>query len=246
MLNFKKFDWSNEFQFPELEVIEGPPYRQYVIGDKKYPSMTSILKVLEEDDSWFYAWAARLPGGEAEAHKIVKDAVDRGNNLHHMSEQYLLNNLERKDVTGPASVMFNRARRYLDELKTIHGIEVPVYSHQYEYAGRLDCLATDMEDDFCIVDHKNSRSPININRGFGRQKLFKYMLQCCGYSKCVEEMHGIRPTHGLLIVSNFNTMDCKKFKFPLKPLDKNFVNLVDSFYGRADVKLNDYFKLDTK
>jgi genome maintenance exonuclease 1 len=242
-LKFKTFEWSDKFAFPELEVIEGPPYRQYVVGDDKFPSMTSILKVLEEDDSWFYEWAARLPGGEAEAHKIVKDAVERGNNLHFLSECYLQNTLERKDIVGPGSVMFNRARRHLDELQVIHGIEVPVYSRRYSYAGRLDCLATDIENDFCIVDHKNSRTPINIQRQYGRKKLFKYMLQCCGYSKAVEEMHGVRPTHGLLIVSNFSTMDSKKFKFPLKPLDKNFVNLVESFYGRADVKENDYFKL---
>lgn len=243
MLGFKTFEWSKQFEFKELEVIEGPPYRRYVVGEHKFPSMTSILKVLDEDSNWLEDWAKRLPGGKEEAQKIVDDAVNRGNNLHHISELYLQNILKREDIKGPASVMFNRAKRHLDTLKTIHGIEVPVYSIKNEYAGRLDCLATDEEDDFCIVDHKNSRRPIDIKKDYGRKKIFKYMLQCCGYSRCIEEMFGTRPTHGILIVSNFITMNCEKFKFPLKPLDKSFINLVDSFYGRADVKENQYFKL---
>lgn len=243
MLGFKTFEHSTDFVFQELEVIEGSP-RLYVVGDEKYPSMTSILKVLEdENDDWFGRWAKRLPGGIDEANKITADAVVRGNNLHDLSERYLFNTLKRNEVTGPASVMFNRAKRHLDTLQVIHGIEAPVYSKELQYAGRMDLLATDMDNDLCVTDHKNSRRPINVKQAFGRKKLFKYMLQCCGYSICLKEMFGVRPTHGLLIVSNFIDMNVDKFKFPLKPLDKSFMNLVDSYYGRADVKENDYFRL---
>lgn len=242
-LNFKTFEWSDKYQFKELEVIEGGPHRLYVVGDQKFPSMTSILKKLDEDSDWLDDWANRLPGGHAEAKKIVDDAVNRGNSLHELCELYLQNKLKREDVKGPGAMMFNRARRHLDKLKLIYAIESPVYSIQNAYAGRLDLLAVDEEDDFCICDHKNSRKPINVGRDYGRQKLFKYMLQCCGYSRAIYEMYGERPTHGKLFVSNHSTMDTNVFKFPLKPLDKDFQNLVDSFYDRADIKQNGYFKL---
>ena len=247
-LSFKTFEWPSKFEFKDVEVIEGPPYRQYVVDGNKYPSMTSVLKVLdvepeEGEEHWLDAWAKRLPGGHAEAKKITDDAIKRGENLHLLSELYLQNKLSRSEVKGPGAVMFNRNRGHLDKLKAIHGIEVAVWNHALQYAGRLDCLADDEEGDFCVVDHKNSRRPINIKKDYGRRKLFKYMLQCCGYSLAVEQMYGVRPSHGILIVANFITMDSKVFKFPLAPLDKAFNNLVESFYGRDDVLKNAYFKL---
>lgn len=241
MLGYKTFE--NDFlDFSEIETVEGPPYRRYKIGENLYPSMTSILKAFDVDgDDGLGEWRDRV--GHDVAAKITQDAVDRGESLHYISELYLQNKLKRSDVVGPGSVMFNRAKRHLDTLKCIKGIEVPVYSNKLQIAGRLDCLAIDEEDDFCIVDHKNSRRPIDLKKDYGRRKLFKYMMQCTGYSLCIEEMFGIRPTHGILIISNFSTMNSEKKKFPLAPLDKDFRNVVDSFYGRASILDNTYFKL---
>lgn len=241
MLGFKTFEWDNSMVFEDIETIEGPPYRRYKIGDKLYPSMTSILKVLEKDGDGLDQWRKRV--GDEEADRIVKEAVERGNNLHYLSELYLMNKLTRPEIKGPGSVMFRRSKQHLDKLQTIMGIEVPVYSHQFEFAGRMDLLAIDEDGDFCVCDHKNSRKPIDTSKDYGRKKLFKYMLQCCGYSICLEEMFGRRPTHGKLFIATHSTMDTKVHKFPLKPLDKSFKNLVESFYGRADVNENQYFRL---
>lgn len=242
MLGYKTFRLDDSLKFPELETIEGPPYRRYKIDGNLYPSMTSILTAFNVDgDDGLGEWRDRV--GHDVAAKITQDAVDRGENLHYISELYLQNKLNRSDVVGPGAVMFNRAKRHLDTLKVILGIEVAVYSHKLEIAGRLDCCAIDEEGDLCIVDHKNSRSPINLKKDYGRKKLYKYMMQCTGYGMCINEMFGVRPTHGKLIISNFRTMDSVVRKFPLKPLEKNFINVVDSFYGRASILDNDYFKL---
>lgn len=59
MLSFKKFDWADEV-FEEVEVIEsdGVGPRLYITPDnKKLPSMTSVLSLL--DDGGIDKWVER-------------------------------------------------------------------------------------------------------------------------------------------------------------------------------------------
>lgn len=236
---WKTFEWI-KLPFEELEVDETGPYRRYVVGDQKFPSMTSVLKVL--DDGMVSDWENRI--GKEEAQRIVKEAVDRGENLHELSEKYLMNTLTRDQVSGKGAILFNRARKHLDTLKTILAVEAPLYSTKHQYAGRVDCIAVNEEGHVCIVDHKNSRRKIDLSKSYMRRKIFKYKLQCYGYARAMAEMFSCpMPKKGMLIVSEFETLTSIIIEFDLEPLEKEFDIVLDAFYGKADPKTSEFFRL---
>lgn len=238
-INWKTFDWIN-LKFQEFETIEGETRYYKISDDIILPSMTSLLKQL--DDGGIDEWRKRV--GEEEADEIVRLAVKRGNALHDFSERYLKNELQRSDVTGIAKVMFNRSRPILDELGPIVGIEVPLYSLKDKYAGRVDCIAFHGKD-LCIVDHKNTRKKVDLKKGYAKKKIFKYMLQTYGYANAFSEMFPKlpKPSHGLLIFANHDTMDSTKFKFPLEQLKKEFDILLRAYYDEGEIKESSFFKL---
>lgn len=238
MLDWKKFEWI-PFELKDLQTEEGET-RYYIIDENtKFPSMTSILSLL--DDGGVDAWRKRV--GDEEAERIVKEAVARGNNLHDLSERYLLNTLERKDVKGPGSVLFNRTRTYLNELGPIIAIEAALYSRQRGYAGRVDCISFHGKD-LCIVDHKNSRRAIDLSKVYAQRKLAGYIFQLFGYSVALKEMKPQFPkaTHGILMVGNFTEMNATKYKFKFTDeLAAEFDLLIDAYFGRADIQTSVYF-----
>lgn len=238
-IDWKTFEWI-DLKFQEFETIEGDTRYYKISDDVLLPSMTSLLKQL--DDGFLEKWRKRV--GEDEADEIVRLAVKRGNALHDFSERYLKNELKRSDVTGIAKVMFNRSRPILDELGPIVGIEVPLYSIKDKYAGRVDCLAFHGKD-FCVVDHKNTRRKVDLKKGYAKKKIFTYMIQTYGYMNAFAEMFPKlpKPTHGILIFANHDTMSSTKFKFPLAPLKKEFDIILNSYYGRGEIKESSFFNL---
>lgn len=238
-ISWKKFEWIN-IPFKDLQTEEGET-RYYVVSPEvKLPSMTSVLSIL--NDGGIDEWIERV--GKEEADRIVDEAIKRGNNLHFLSEEYLKNNLQRSEVTGPGSVLFNRSKRYLDQLGPIVAVEAAMYNVDDGYAGRVDCLAFHGKH-FCVVDHKNSRRKINLNKGYARKKLFAYMVQTCGYGRAFSKMFPKlpRPTHGILIVGNFEDMSSTMFKFKLEPLEKELDIILDAYYNRGPINASMYFKL---
>lgn len=238
MLDWKNFEWI-PLNLPDLQTEEGET-RYYIIDEKtKFPSMTSILSLL--DDGGVDAWRKRV--GEEEAERVVKEAVARGNNLHDLSERYLLNTLKRSDVKGPGAVLFNRSRQHLNELGPIIAIEAALYSRMRGYAGRVDCISFHGQD-LCIVDHKNSRRAIDLSKVYAQRKLAGYIFQLFGYSIAFKEMYQAYPkaTHGILIVGNFTEMNSTKYKFKFtEELAAEFDLLIEAYFGRADVSTSVYF-----
>lgn len=239
MFYWKNFEWI-KLDIPELETVEGDTRYYKVDDDTLLPSMTSLLSLL--DDGGIDEWIKRV--GEDEAKRVVDSAVARGNNLHDLSERYLMNTLQRSDVKGPGSVLFNRNKRYLDELGPIVAIESPLYSRKYKYAGRVDCIAFHNKD-LCIVDHKNTRRKVDFKKSYARKKVFGYMIQTCGYARAFHEMfpHLPKPSHGILIFGNYQTMDSTRFKFELEPLEKELDIVIDAYYGKRDIKESKYFSI---
>lgn len=240
MIKFKTFPQAGE-PFDEVEVIEGSP-RLYVTPYGKFPSVTSILSVLkDDDDSGLQRWKDRI--GHEEADKIVNEAIDRGNILHEYNEKYLLNQLTRSELSGQAKVLFNRVKRYLDEVELTIATEVPLWNQDDKYAGRVDAIVM-LDGHLTILDHKNSRNPIKLNTKFGRQKLFKYQIQTCAYGRALYKMKGWKATKGCLIVGNHLTSTADKFFFDLEPLEKELDLVVEAYHSNPDVINNSiYFQL---
>lgn len=230
---------NSSFEFPDFETEEGET-RFYLTPDGKFPSMTSILKSL--DDGGIERWRARV--GEEEADRITKEASDRGNELHWLIEEYLQNRLTR-DILKESNVapMFNRVRRHYEDFTMIHGVEVALYSKHYGIAGRVDVLAN-KGSTFYVADTKNSRNPINTRTQWGKKKLFKYQLQIAGYSMMINEMYGLRPSRGRICVANFETMDSDVFDFPIDvKLLKEFDYLVHCYHTDTKPTESQFFNM---
>jgi (2Fe-2S) ferredoxin len=235
-VKFKTFPWADE-TFDEVEVIEGTP-RLYITPVGSFPSMTSVLSVLS--DGGIEVWRKRV--GEDEATRIVNEATDRGNALHDYNELYLNNQLQRSALAGQAKVLFNRVKRYLDQIELVIATEVPLWNVEDKYAGRVDAIVM-LDGYLTILDHKNSRSPINTSMSFGRRKLFKYMLQCVGYGRALYHMKGYKPTHGCLIVGNHLTSTADKFVFELEPLEEELDLILDVYHNGGKVNNSMFFQL---
>lgn len=212
MLEFKTFEWVDGIDFEDIQTIEavreGDP-RIYLTPAGQYPSMTSVLGLLT-DHAQLNKWRKRV--GLAEAERIVAEAITIGNALHDYNEKYLRNTLTREELSGTAGVLFNRVKKHLDKIEVVVGAEAPLYSQEFEYAGRCDAIGI-YDKKLCIIDHKNTRTPMKENSKWGRQKLWKYKLQTCGYSRALAEMTGLKATHGFIDVGNRNPIGSDLFTF---------------------------------
>tara|TARA_B100000929_G_scaffold290599_1_gene284841 strand:+ start:20588 stop:21304 length:717 start_codon:yes stop_codon:yes gene_type:complete len=238
LLKFKEFQWQTDIQFDEVEVIEGSP-RLYVTPHGKYPSMTSLLSVF--DDGSIDDWVKRV--GKEEAKRISEEAINRGNALHDYNEKYLQNRLKRSELRGQAKILFNRVKRHLDKIQLVIATEVPLWSDKHKYAGRVDCICM-IDDQITILDHKNTRKDININLPWNRKKLFKYMIQICGYARALHEMKGIKATQGCLIIGNHESSSSDVVKFQIESMQKELDIVINAYFNDGEgIEESLYFKM---
>lgn len=235
---WKKFDWE-PLPYDEMESVtseDGTRFYKTPVGN--LPSMTTILGVL--DDGGIETWQKRV--GMDEAERIKNEAADRGNSLHDLNEMYLRNELKRSQLSGKGKVLFNRVKPLLDQINPVLATEIPLYSTKHKYAGRVDCVAH-IGKPLYIIDHKNSRRPINIKKQYARRKLFKYYLQCVGYANCIEEMYGLRPEKGCILIGNHESSTANWFRFNLDNYRPEFDILLDIVNGKRPKSDSAYFKL---
>ena len=234
-LGFKNFDWIG-LDFEDIETIEavkeGDP-RIYLTPKGAFPSMTTMLSLIT-DKKALDAWRKRV--GIDEAERIVAESIGIGNALHDFNEKYLKNLLTREDLTTTidknvktASILFSRVKPFLDQIEVVVGAEVALFNKEQRYAGRCDAIGVH-EGQLCIIDHKNTRSKMSNSTKWGRQKLWKYKLQCCGYSKALKEMTGLDATHGCLMVGNRNPLSGEIVKFEIDKFLRHDLDILAEVY----------------
>jgi len=172
---------------PELsaEIVEGIG-RVYTTPDgNKYPSITTVLSAAS-DNSWLDEWKARV--GEEQVRKVSTQASRRGTAVHELAEEYLKNNQRYTKGHMPANIAtFNQIRPILDEnVTTIYGLEVPLYSDKLRVAGRVDCLAL-WKNELAIIDFKTSK------RAKRREDISGYFTQTAAYAFMTYERTGMLP-----------------------------------------------------
>ena len=81
--------WNNKFNYPKSSRSIEDGLRKYLFGDRKLPSVTSILSATksEEDKASLELWKQRV--GYKEANRIKTEASSRGSSLHLYIEDYL-------------------------------------------------------------------------------------------------------------------------------------------------------------
>jgi len=147
--------------------------RYYTINGQKYPSVTTILSVLNKpfllewavaqafekmtQDPQFTAsllltqpQALKKFFGSA-ADEVRDEAAEVGRGFHEEAAHSL--------QTGIETVAGNRVSQLLSELSLTHTYsEVVVHSRTHSYAGTLDILALDQKGQHVVIDIKTGRS----------------------------------------------------------------------------------------
>lgn len=144
-----------------------------------YPSVTTVIG-RKLDKSGLLKWQKDV--GEEKAKKILIQAGNRGTAIHKLCEKYLLNETNYTEGSMPINIAtFKDIRPILNEnIGTILGSELALYSHTLKTAGRTDLLA-EYNGILSIVDFKTS---LKIKK---EEWIEGYFLQATTYSLMAEE-----------------------------------------------------------
>jgi genome maintenance exonuclease 1 len=184
------------FELAELEYLdiktENTDGKRFYITPtgEKYPSVTTVTGLNSREH--IKLWRERV--GEETANRITTQAARRGTKMHQYFEDYLK---KEKDVIEFDNIieqsMFTSVQPLLDEIIPI-AIEAPLFSHNLEMAGRVDCVGI-FEDEVCIIDFKTA------SKHKEEKHVISYFLQETAYAMMVEEMTGERIDNLVTIVA---------------------------------------------
>jgi hypothetical protein len=170
--------WNKKYDYPKSSRATVDGIRRYLLGEKKLPSVTSILDATksEEDKAALANWRERT--GQKEAEAITKAASSRGSQMHNYLESFLLGreNLSFFDDNEQYKKM---AKEIIDKgltnrLEEIWGTECTLY-YPEKYAGTADCVGV-YEGKETIIDFKQSNKPKKI------EYIESWLLQTAAYS----------------------------------------------------------------
>jgi len=149
--------------------------RFYVVGDKYYPSVTTILENYPKGPQ-FLQWIKDV-GNQARV--IAERAAESGSKVHNAIEM-LLSGAELvwddKVYNEMEWLGVNRFMDFHTRFKPIPiGVEVNVFSKKHGYAGTAD-LPCEIDGEVWMIDHK-----------FGNAIYSSYWLQIAAYKQAWEE-----------------------------------------------------------
>ena len=193
MKTFEILDYG--FEKLPTENINGKRYYVTPTGEK-YPSVTSVTGLLNKES--IKKWRKRV--GEEKANKISTQAARHGTSAHQLFEDYIRNdNFEEKFKSAMPTTQqaFISVEKLLNQIGTVHALEAPLYSHELQLAGRVDCIA-EWEGKLSVIDFKTSAKPKNP------EWITNYFIQETAYAKMFEELTGkeVEAIVTLIAVSN--------------------------------------------
>ena len=183
------------FESLPTENINGKRYYITPTGEK-YPSVTSVTGILSRDG--IKKWRKRV--GEKTANKISTQAARHGTSAHQLFEDYIRNdNFEEKfkGAMPTTQQAFISLEKELNQIGVVHGLESPLYSHNLQLAGRVDCIA-EWDGKLSVIDFKTSAKPKK------EEWIQNYFIQETAYAKMFEELTGetIHAIITMIAVSN--------------------------------------------
>ena len=179
MKTFELLDYG--FESLPTENIDGKRYYITPTGEK-YPSVTSVTGLLNRDG--IKKWRKRV--GEKTANKISTQAARHGTSAHQLFEDYIKgDNFEEKfkGAMPTTQQAFISLEKQLNQIGVVHGLESPLYSHNLQLAGRVDCIA-EYDGKLSVIDFKTSAKPKK------EEWIQNYFIQETAYAKMFEELTG--------------------------------------------------------
>jgi genome maintenance exonuclease 1 len=189
----KNFNHVGSYEFAELITETINKKRHYVVGDKKYPSVTTVTGSLPSKVKGLNDWRKKV--GVKEANKISTKASAKGTAVHKLVEEYLNNSFESKFSNPLAIESFRIIQPVLDRyIDNIHSQEVPLWSDHLKLAGRVDCIA-EFDGMLSVIDFKTSLKEKK------KEWIPDYFMQSCAYSIMWEERTKIPITQLVVIIA---------------------------------------------
>ena len=147
--------------------------RYYQVGDKLYPSVTTVLSVIRKPG--LERWRGNL--GNDEADRIMYEAGNLGSTIHDICQQ-INNNQPYIALDEQQGLMANAYQAWFNStVKEVVAVEEAIVSSIYCYAGRLDLLAV----------LKGDRLPTLIDIKTGNSIYADVPLQLAAYKNALAE-----------------------------------------------------------
>ena len=178
------FKWEKKYPYEEYTRNDGHGPRTYNVGEKKVPSVTTILSATQsaKKKQSLEDWRQRV--GYAEAQKITQQAATRGTEMHYVLEQYIngIGYLNLSEDGATARLMAHHIIQNLKELKIIYGSEVSL-AYEDRWAGSTDLVGV-YRDKPTIIDFKQSNKPKR------EEWIEDYYYQIAAYSLAHQKQYG--------------------------------------------------------
>ena len=171
-----------ELEEPIVSQKNGERYYKFPSANAEYPSVTTVTGIRSRKS--IAEWRSKV--GDEVANRISTRATKRGNAFHAIIEEYLKGTLQEQKYTNDplALQLFKAAKPTLSKISNIHALETPLYSHLFELAGRVDCIA-DFDGELAVIDFKTSTKEKQV------KWIENYFVQESAYAAMFLERTGI-------------------------------------------------------
>ena len=226
--------WNKKFEYPKSIRSTENGIRKYLIGDKKLPSVTSILDATksEEDKAALANWRERT--GEKEAQAITQAAANRGSKMHAYLETYLLGreNMTFFDDNEKHKIMAKQIieKGLKNRFEEIWGVECTLFKEN-AYSGTCDAVGI-FDGKEAIIDFKQSNKPKKS------EYIDSWLLQTAAYSLAHNSVYNSNITSCVILVCTVDNL-FQEFKIQGSEL----ITYQNLFLGRL-TKFNEMSNLD--
>ena len=194
--------WNNKFNYPKSSRSVEDGLRKYLFGDKKLPSVTSILQATksEEDKASLENWKYRV--GYKQANKIKTEASNRRTSMHSYIEDFLRGRINESFFESNEQYK-NMTKEIIDKgikgkLEEIYGMETTLY-YTEKYAGTADLIGV-YEGHQSIIDFKQSNKPKKIDY------IQDYLLQLGAYTLAHNVVYESNITSGVILLCTVDNL----------------------------------------
>jgi genome maintenance exonuclease 1 len=178
------FTRVNKYQYTKYSRNDDHGPRTYLVGEKKVPSVTTILSktASKEKQASLDAWRARV--GYQQAQAITSQAAARGSEMHYVLDNYVngIGYLNLSSKGAESRIMAHKIIENLGPLKIIYGNEVSL-AYDDRWAGSTD-LVGNFDGKDTIIDYKQS------NRLKKEEYVEDYYYQIAAYSLAHKKNYG--------------------------------------------------------
>ena len=227
---------KNKFEITDLKIEKKYQYKKYTrqeedgsrtynVGNKKIPSVTTILSATQspEKKAGLDKWRERV--GYQEAARITSQAALRGTEMHYVLENYIDGRgyLNLSPEGAQARLMAHEIVNNLDLLKEVWGNEVSL-AYDDRWAGATDVVGL-YDDKPTIIDFKQSNKPKR------EEYVEDYYYQIAAYSLAHKKQYG-PITQGLICVCTKDKLyqEFKMDQNKLNEYEEKWLERVDNYH----------------